>query len=148
MREIAAFDGLLIVHAEDPDVIDHAAERRRTRYADFLASRPRQAENLADRSTVIELARATGCRVHILHLSQRRRAAADPRRRRDGRADHRRDLPALPDLHAEEIPDGATQFKCCPPIREAANRDLLWDGLRDGTIDMRRLRPLAVAPPT
>ena len=45
---------------------------------------------------------------------------------------------------AEEIPDGATQFKCCPPIREAANRELLWEGLRDGTIDMRRLRPLAV----
>ena len=37
---------------------------------------------------------------------------------------------------AEEIPDGATQYKCCPPIREAANRELLWEGLRDGTIDM------------
>jgi len=37
---------------------------------------------------------------------------------------------------AEDIPDGATQYKCCPPIREAANRELLWDGLRDGTIDL------------
>ncbi len=37
---------------------------------------------------------------------------------------------------AEEIPDGATQYKCCPPIREAANRDLLWNGLRDGVIDL------------
>ena len=37
---------------------------------------------------------------------------------------------------AEEIPDGATQYKCCPPIREAANRELLWDGLRDGVIDL------------
>lgn len=36
---------------------------------------------------------------------------------------------------AEEIPDGAVEFKCCPPIREAANRDLLWEGICDGTID-------------
>lgn len=38
-------------------------------------------------------------------------------------------------LTAEEVPDGATEFKCCPPIREAANQDLLWDALADGTID-------------
>ena len=38
-------------------------------------------------------------------------------------------------LAAEEIPDGATAFKCCPPIREKANRELLWQGLADGTID-------------
>ena len=36
---------------------------------------------------------------------------------------------------AEEIPDGATEFKCCPPIRERENREHLWDALRDGTID-------------
>ena len=47
MREIAAFDGLMIVHAEDPDEIDHAANAGGRAYADFLASRPRQAENLA-----------------------------------------------------------------------------------------------------
>ena len=38
-------------------------------------------------------------------------------------------------LSAEEIPDGATAFKCSPPIREAANQALLWAGLRDGTLD-------------
>ena len=37
---------------------------------------------------------------------------------------------------AEEIRDGATEFKCCPPIRERENRERLWDALRDGTIDM------------
>ena len=36
---------------------------------------------------------------------------------------------------AEEIPDGATEFKCCPPIRERANREQLWAALKDGTID-------------
>ena len=49
---------------------------------------------------------------------------------------------------AEEIPDGATQYKCCPPIREGGNRELLWQGLRDGDHRLRRLRPLAVAHPT
>ena len=38
-------------------------------------------------------------------------------------------------LLAEEIPNGATAFKCCPPILEALNRELLWHGLEDGTID-------------
>ena len=37
-------------------------------------------------------------------------------------------------LHAEDIGDGQTQFKCCPPVREAANADRLWQGL-DGVID-------------
>jgi allantoinase len=36
---------------------------------------------------------------------------------------------------AEEIADGSTQYKCCPPIREADNRELLWEGLADGTLD-------------
>jgi allantoinase len=37
---------------------------------------------------------------------------------------------------AEEIPDGATQFKCCPPVRERENREKLWEAVADGTIDM------------
>ncbi|KAJ3899681.1 allantoinase [Lentinula edodes] len=38
-------------------------------------------------------------------------------------------------LSAENIPRGQTIAKCCPPIREARNRELLWDALKDGTID-------------
>jgi allantoinase len=37
-------------------------------------------------------------------------------------------------LEAEKVRDGATQFKCCPPIREAKNRDRLWRGLFDNDI--------------
>ena len=37
---------------------------------------------------------------------------------------------------AEQVPDGATAFKCCPPIREAAHREALWAALRDGDIDL------------
>ena len=45
---------------------------------------------------------------------------------------------------AEEIPDGATLFKCAPPIRSAANREALWQALREGVIDLDRHGPLAV----
>ena len=38
-------------------------------------------------------------------------------------------------LAAEDIPLGRPEFKCCPPVREASNRELLWDALKDGTID-------------
>jgi hypothetical protein len=68
MAEIARFDGLLIVHAEDPHLIDGAPQPRGRRYADFLASRPRTAENTAI-AGLIDLAKRFGCRVHILHLS-------------------------------------------------------------------------------
>ncbi len=38
-------------------------------------------------------------------------------------------------LAAEDVRDGATHFKCCPPIREGSNRDTLWRGLAIGVID-------------
>jgi allantoinase len=55
--------------------------------------------------------------------------------RRDGVRVTAETCPHYLALCAEEIPDGATQFKCCPPVREAANRELLWQGLAGGTID-------------
>ncbi|HEX3825602.1 MAG TPA: allantoinase AllB [Mycobacteriales bacterium] len=132
MREIASFDGLLIVHAEDPGVVRDAPHDRR--YESFVDSRPPEAENRSIRR-LIEFAADTGCRVHVLHLSS---AAALPMIA-DARA---RGLPLTVEtcphylvFEAGAIPDGATQFKCCPPIRDEANRDALWDGLRGGVID-------------
>jgi allantoinase len=135
MREIATFDGLLIVHAEDPDAIADAPQTGGPSYRDFLASRPRAAENLAVHH-VIEQARRTGCRVHILHISSAEalpliRAAKD-----DGVRISAETCPHYLTFSSELIPEGATQFKCCPPIRESANRDRLWDGLQDGTLDL------------
>ncbi|MFE6509699.1 allantoinase AllB [Nocardioides sp. NPDC057767] len=135
MREIAAFDGLLIVHAEDAHAIEHAPAAGGGTYERFLHSRPRGAENLAI-AQVIELARWTGCRVHILHVSSSDVLAMLASARRDGVAVTAETCPHYLTFAAEEIPDGATQYKCCPPIREAANRELLWQGLRDGVIDM------------
>jgi allantoinase len=134
MAEIAAFDGLLAVHAEDPEVIAAHARPRTVRYADFLASRPPDAECTAI-GKVIAAARETGCQVHIVHLSSAEALPAVAAARDDGVRISVETCPHYLTLHAEEIGDGQTQFKCCPPVREAANADRLWHGLADGVID-------------
>jgi allantoinase len=135
MREISAFDGLLIVHAEDAHKIDHAPPPNGASYQDFLRSRPREAEYAAV-ADVIGLAALTGCRVHILHVSSADVLPMLAEARRDGVRITAETCPHYLTFSAEEIPAGATQYKCCPPIREAANRELLWEGLRDGLIDL------------
>ncbi|MES4902878.1 MULTISPECIES: allantoinase AllB [unclassified Streptomyces] len=134
LGEIAGFGGLLIVHAEDPQLIDRAPGPSGPRYADFLASRPREAENRAV-AGLIELARKHSARVHILHLSSAEALPLIAAARSEGVEVTVETCPHFLTLTAEEVPDGATEFKCCPPIREAANQDALWQGLADGTID-------------
>jgi allantoinase len=135
MREISSFDGLLIVHAEDAHSIDRAPAAHGDSYLGFLHSRPREAENAAV-AQVVELALRTGCRIHILHVSSSDVLPILASARRDGVRITAETCPHYLTFSAEEIPDGATQYKCCPPIREAANRELLWEGLRDGVIDL------------
>jgi len=134
MRELAGFGGLLIVHAEDADVIDRAPRPSGPRYADFLGSRPREAENTAI-ARVLRLARETGARVHILHLASADAVGLIAEARADGAAVTAETCPHYLSFVAEEIRDGATEFKCCPPIREAANREQLWRALGDGVLD-------------
>ncbi|GGG06759.1 allantoinase [Rhodococcoides trifolii] len=134
MIEIAAFDGLLIVHAEDAATIDAAPAPTGSAYSGFLNSRPRSAENRAI-AQVIDLSRRTGCRVHILHLSSAEALPMIATAKRDGIRITVETCPHYLCFDAEHISSGATQFKCCPPIREAGNRELLWQGLADGVID-------------
>ncbi|MEU3079138.1 allantoinase AllB [Streptomyces albidoflavus] len=134
LAEIAGFDGLLIVHAEDPHALDGAPQRPGPQYADFLASRPGEAENQAIENLIGQAARL-GARVHVLHLSAASALPAIAAARRDGVRITVESCPHFLTLTAEEVPDGATEFKCCPPIREAANQDVLWAALADGTID-------------
>ncbi|MFC5268737.1 allantoinase AllB [Kribbella qitaiheensis] len=135
MREISSFDGLLIVHAEDAHRIDTAPAAHGGSYLGFLRSRPREAEYAAV-ADVIGLAALTGCRVHILHVSSADVLPLLAEARHDGVRITAETCPHYLTFTAEEIPDGATQYKCCPPIREAENRELLWEGLRDGVIDL------------
>lgn len=134
LAEIAGFGGLLIVHAEDPHHLAAAPQRPGPRYADFLASRPRDAENTAVESLIAHAERL-GARVHVLHLSSSDALPLIAAAKRRGVAVTVESCPHFLTLTAEEVPDGATEFKCCPPIRESANQDLLWQGLADGTID-------------
>ncbi|MFD7697724.1 allantoinase AllB [Streptomyces sp. NPDC059805] len=134
MAEIASFDGLLIVHAEDPHHLAAAPQHGGPRYADFLASRPRDAEDTAI-AQLIAQAKRLHARVHVLHLSSADALPLIAEARREGVRITVETCPHYLTLTAEEVPDGASEFKCCPPIRESANQDLLWQALADGTID-------------
>ncbi len=128
----------LLVHAELPGPIEavralvQAQDPRR--YATWLGSRPCEAEHEAI-AMMMRLCEETRCRVHIVHLAS---AGALPMLRQA----KRRGLPITVETSphylafaAEEIGDGATLFKCAPPIRGRAHRDALWDALGEGVID-------------
>lgn len=134
LGRVAALDATLVVHAEDPAVLDAAPAATGRRYADFLASRPDRAELVAI-ERLLRLAAEAGARVHVLHLSS---AAALPvlaEARAAGQAVTVETCPHYLVLAAEGVPDGATTYKCCPPIRDAANADALWRALADGVVD-------------
>src|SRR6266545_4891402 len=131
---LSTFPALLLVHAEDSQAVLRAPSAHGERYADFLASRPRGAENVAI-AHVIESGRWTGASVHVLHLSSSDALPMLRSARRDGVRISAETCPHYLVFAAEEIRDGATEFKCCPPIREAENREQLWQGLGDGVID-------------
>jgi allantoinase len=154
MPELTRLGAVLIVHAEVPGPISRAGipachgggndayvqdETDRnvcpTSYAIFLASRPRAAENEAV-ALMIKLGREFGTRIHIVHHSS---ADALPMLREAKAAGIQITAETCPHylmFAAEEIPDGATEFKCCPPIRENENREQLWSALESGIIDM------------
>ncbi|MEV5827869.1 allantoinase AllB [Spirillospora sp. NPDC052242] len=128
--EIASFGGLVIVHAEDPASLTAPAGGR---YAAFLASRPPSAERRAV-ERVVRLAAETGVRAHILHLSAADCLAPLAEARDAGLPVTAETCPHYLTLTADDVADGATAFKCCPPIRDPGNRDELWRGLADGVI--------------
>ncbi|MFD7164598.1 allantoinase AllB [Streptomyces violascens] len=134
LAEIAGFGGLMIIHAEDPHELDAAPHLTGPKYADYLATRPRVSENTAIEG-LIKAAKRVGARVHVLHLSSSDALPLIAAAKREGVKLTVETCPHYLTLTAEEVPDGASEFKCCPPIREDANRDLLWDALADGTID-------------
>ncbi|MCC8245698.1 allantoinase AllB [Saccharothrix luteola] len=124
-------DALTIVHAEDPlEVTDSGPG-----YRAFLDSRPHRAEQHAI-TTVVDLANETRARLHVLHLSSGE-AVRQVRIAKDlGLRLTAETCPHYLTFVAEEIGDTATEFKCCPPIRDAANREQLWRALGEDLIDL------------
>jgi allantoinase len=134
MPELTRLDALLIVHAELPHDESNAIATEPTEYNTFLSSRPCADENKAI-DLMIRLSREFGTRVHIVHLSS---AEALPMLKEAQKSGVRISAETCPHyLHfaAEEIAPGHTEFKCCPPIRDRQNREHLWSGLVDGTIE-------------
>ena len=140
---IVARTGLpLLVHAELQPPIDAAlatlpspADPGWRRYNTYLASRPDEAE-LAAIAMLLELCRRHRFRLHIVHLSTALALPMLQSAKDQGLPLTVETCPHYLHLAAEEIPDGATEFKCAPPIRSRVNREALWQGLRDGTIDL------------
>ena len=125
----------VLVHAELEEGEIPACAGDVRKYSTYLASRPPSMEDAAI-ALVIELCRETRCAVHVVHLSSASalplvRAAKD-----EGLPFTVETCPHYLCLESESIPDGATEYKCAPPIRGHANREALWAGLKDGTIDL------------
>jgi len=138
MTALGKWGAALLVHSESPEPIARATQAARAgdprRYGTYLASRPPEAE-LEAIGLVLSLAAETGCRVHIVHLSAAGALRALRRAKAQGRPVTVETCPHYLSFAAEDVADGATAFKCAPPIRGAANREALWEGLASGTID-------------
>jgi len=138
MPELARLGALLIIHAELPGPVEACCQSMSDSpsrsYGTFLDSRPREAENEAV-ALMIRLCRETGCRVHIVHHSSADALSTLRDAKNSGLPITAETCPHYLHFAAEDIPEGATEFKCCPPIRERENRERLWEALKDGTLD-------------
>jgi allantoinase len=129
----------LLVHAELAAPVDAATQRLANAdwkaYATYLQSRPDEAELSAIRM-MLSLCREYHFRLHIVHLSTSRALPELQAARSEGLAVSVETCPHYLHLAAETISNGATLCKCAPPIRSRENREALWQGLKDGVIDL------------
>jgi len=132
---IAATELPLLVHAEFPSAIHSSTGQSWTRYADYLASRP-DASELEAIQLLIGLCREFRCSIHIVHLASAEPLPALAQARAEGLLITVETCPHYLCLSAEQIPDGATQFKCAPPIRDLETQTALWAALKNGEIDL------------
>lgn len=125
----------LLVHAElELDGTPECAGDVRA-YATYLSSRPASWENAAI-AAMIDLCRETRCAVHVVHLSSASALPLIEAAKHEGLPFTAETCPHYLCLSAEDVPDGSTEFKCSPPIRERTNQEALWAGLEAGVIDL------------
>lgn len=132
---VARLGAVLLVHAEQHDDITGSPRPSGRGYSSFLASRPDAAEEHAV-TLILDVARETGARVHVVHVSSARVLPLIAAAKNASVAVTAETCPHYLTFAAETIPDGGTEYAACPPIRGEENRHLLWDGLRRGTLDM------------
>jgi allantoinase len=138
LPELNVLGAPLLAHAELPGPIAAAAkkieEADAKRYATWLAARPKEAENKAI-ALLVKLCREFGARVHVVHLSSADAISQLQEAKSQGLPVTVETCPHYLLFAAEEIKDGATEFKCAPPIRERENRETLWEAIEEGVID-------------
>ena len=136
LQELARLQRPLLVHAELPGPIERAGSSgAKEKYSTWLASRPRAAEDEAI-ALMARLCRETRGRVHIVHHSSSDALPLLRDARREGLPLTAETCPHYLHFAAEDVPDGATEFKCAPPIRERENREALWRALGEGVLEM------------
>ena len=139
LETLAGLGVPLLAHAEVAGPIDAAAAALAgadpRAYATYLASRPPESEAQAI-ELLVRLVRATWARVHIVHHSAATALPLIAGARAEGLPLSAETCPHYLTFAAEEIPDGATAYKCAPPIRERDNREALWEALAEGVLDL------------
>ena len=130
----------LLAHAESPSALERASARLAPgadprEHATWLATRPEEAEVEAI-ELLVRLARESGARVHVVHVSSAGGAERIARARAEGLPVSGESCPHYLAFTAADIPAGATAFKCAPPIREARHREALWSALGAGTLEL------------
>jgi allantoinase len=139
LPELARLGAPLLVHAELPGPIGKAAaavaKDLPARYSTWLALRPPEAEDEAI-ALLVQLVREHKTRIHIVHLSASSALPILRQAKEQKTAITVETCPHYLAFAAEEIPDGATEYKCAPPIRERENREKLWTALDEGLIDL------------
>jgi allantoinase len=134
LPELARLGAVLLIHAELPGLLGVVADSPAV-YRNYLNSRPRESENQAI-ALMLRLSQAFGARIHIVHLSSADALPMLRQARAQGLPVTVETCPHYLTFAAEDIPDGATEFKCAPPIRERENNERLWAALDEGVIDM------------
>jgi allantoinase len=122
MKRIAELDSILLVHAEEPSEMREPAGPTAR---DFIASRPARAE-LAAITRAIEIAGATGCRLHIVHVSTARSAELIDAARRLGADVTGETCPHYLLYSAEDLERLGGLAKCAPPFRTERDGERLW----------------------
>ena len=137
-------DAVLLVHCELEDIrsttgtVTPGLTRSLTdarSYANYLASRPAKWETDAV-ALMMRLSEEFDVHVHIVHVSSAEALPLIRDAKKRGLRISAETCPHYLVFCAEEIPDGATEYKCAPPIRDRANNELLWDALKEGTLDI------------
>jgi allantoinase len=135
-RQVARLGSVLLAHAEWPPTLEAAAAAGDPRsHATWEATRPPAAEAEAI-AQLAAVAHATGARIHVVHVASEAALEALDAAREAGLPLSGETCPHYLTFASEEIPDGATEYKCAPPLRGRRERESLWDGLARGTLEL------------